>query len=225
MGMNWRLASRLSVVVCAVLVVLVIALVQRSPAPASIPNTNSTGSNSSASGLQNNSATSGLQGTDLGSTPAPNFSLTDQFGKQVSLSGMKGKPVILTFLYTHCPDICPLTAEKLHTALQGLGQQAQQVGVIAVSTDPKGDNVAAALSFSQAHNMQNYWHYLVGSQSQLSPVWSGYHIYAQAGQQVMTVNHSTGIFILDKQGNERIFLGDDFTPAQVTANLNTLLKQ
>jgi len=217
MGMNWRLASRLSVVVCAVLVVALIMLVQHHPAPVSTLNMNSTGSSGSTA--------SGLQGTDLGATPAPNFRLTDQYGKQVSLADLKGKPVVLTFLYTHCPDICPLTAEKLHTALQGLGQQAQQVGIIAVSTDPKGDTEAAALNFSQAHNMQNSWHYLIGSQSQLSPVWSDYHIYAQAGQKTMTVSHSTGLFIIDKQGNERVFLGDDFTPAQVTANLKTLLKQ
>ncbi|HEY4385227.1 MAG TPA: hypothetical protein VGN34_12255, partial [Ktedonobacteraceae bacterium] len=83
MGMNWRLASRLSVVVCAVLVVVLITLVQRHPAPVSTLNTSSTGSSSSTA--------SGLQGTDLGATPAPNFRLTDQFGKQVSLSDLKGK--------------------------------------------------------------------------------------------------------------------------------------
>jgi protein SCO1 len=213
MEMNWRLASRLSVITCAVLVVILVTLLQRQPTPASTLNTGTT---------DGNSAATGLQGTDLEGTPAPDFRLTDQFGKQVSLSDLKGKPVVLTFLYTHCPDICPLTAEKLHTALQGLGSQAQQVGVIAVSTDPKGDTIAAALSFSQAHDMENAWHYLIGSRNQLSPVWSNYGIYAQANQQA--ISHSTGIFLIDKQGKERIFLGDDFTPQQVTANLQTLLK-
>jgi protein SCO1/2 len=213
MGMNWRLASRLSVITCAVLVCIIILLVQRHPAPASQVNTTT-----------DTSTTSGLQGTDLGSTPAPDFRLTDQFGKQVSLSDLKGKPVVVTFLYTHCPDICPLTAEKLHTALQGLGAQSQQVGVIAVSTDPKRDSVAAALNFSQAHNMQNAWHYLVGTRAELSPVWSDYHIYAQSGLQD-AISHSTGIFIIDKQGHERIFLGDDFQPAQLTGNLQKLLKE
>src|ERR1700736_3805410 len=95
---NWRLASRLSVITLAVLVVLAVALLQRThtatPAPAS------TG------------ASSALQGSDLGNTPAPNFTLTDQAGKQISLAQFKGDPVILTFLYTNCPDQCPLTAEK-----------------------------------------------------------------------------------------------------------------
>jgi protein SCO1 len=212
MGMNWRLASRLSVITCAVLVIIMVTLLQRHPTPVATPEVDTT-----------TSSATGLQGTDLGATPAPDFRLTDQFGKQVSLSDLKGKPVVLTFLYTHCPDICPLTAEKLHTALQGLGQDAAKVGVIAVSTDPKGDTLAAALSFSQTHNMQNLWHYLIGSRTQLSSVWSDYHIYASPNQQ--TISHSTGVYLIDKQGNERIFLGDDFTPAQVTANLQKLLQE
>src|SRR5207245_9916824 len=92
-----------------------------------------------------------LQGSHTGSVPAPNFSLIDQSGKQVSLSHFKGKPVVLTFLYTHCPDVCPLTAEKLHTVMQNLGSNAQNVAVLAVSLDPKGDTPASVLNFSQVH--------------------------------------------------------------------------
>ena len=108
MSMNWRLASRFSVVTLAVLVVLVVMLFQRHAT--SVPATSS--SNSSVTN------TSSLQGTNLGSSPAPNFLLTDQSGKQVSLAEFKGKPVVLTFLYTNCPDQCPLTAEKLHATVQ-----------------------------------------------------------------------------------------------------------
>src|SRR5262249_14671779 len=56
---------------------------------------------------------SGLKGYDLGGVPAPGFSLRDQNGAAVSLGALAGGPVVLTFLYTHCPDECPLTAEKL----------------------------------------------------------------------------------------------------------------
>src|SRR5229473_5572613 len=147
--MNWRLASRLSVITLAVLVVVVVTIL----------GTRAGGVNSNASANPTpTTSASGLQGTDLGGTPAPDFHLTDQFGKPISLSQFQGKPVILTFLYTHCPDACPLTAEKLHAAMQSLGSQAQQVGVLAVSTDPKGDTKAAVLTFSKAHRMENYWH-------------------------------------------------------------------
>lgn len=214
MNINWRLASRLSVVTLALLVVVLVTLLQHrySSVPA-IPGNTGT----------NNSSASGLQGTDLGAQPAPGFSLTDQFGQQVALSQFKGKPVVLTFLYTSCPDQCPLTAEKLHTVIQSLGSAAQKIAVIAVSTDPKRDTTAAALDFSRKHNMQDYWHYLTGTQTTLSPIWTAYNVYAQ--QQQQTVNHSLGLYVIDKQGNERVFMDNDFTPAQLTTNLQALLKE
>src|SRR5690242_14255293 len=120
--MNWRLASRLSVITSAILVVIVVTIIQ-----------------------QRNISGSSLQGTGMGGSPAPNFRLTDQFGKSVSLAQFRGKPVVLTFLYTHCPDICPLTAEHLHSTMLELGKDAQNVAILAVSTDPLRDDQAAAL--------------------------------------------------------------------------------
>ncbi len=113
-GMNWRLASRLSVITLAILVIIVVTVIQQ------------------------HHSESRLQGTDLGGTPAPNFRLTDQFGHQISLQQFRGKPIVLTFLYTRCPDICPLTAERLHSTMLELGKDAHNVAVLAVTTDPKG---------------------------------------------------------------------------------------
>src|SRR2546427_10851708 len=166
--MNWRLASRLSVVTLAVLVVIVLAGL----------GTRAGVLTSNASNLTPAVNSSGLQGTDLGGVPAPNFRLTDQSGQPVSLSQFKGKPVVLTFLYTHCPDHCPLTAEKLHAVMLSMGSDAQRVGVVAVSTDPQRDTTAAALYFSQGHRMQKYWHYLPGTERELSPAWANYSGYA-----------------------------------------------
>lgn len=207
--MNWRLASRLSVITLALLVVVMVALLGvRNGTRGTTPNIN-----------QPN-----LQGTDLGGTPAPDFRLTDQFGKQVSLSQFKGKPVVLTFLYTHCPDVCPLTAEKLRIVMQNLGSDAQRVAVLAVSTDPKGDTPEAALNFSKTHKMVDYWHFLIGTREGLAPVWKAYGIYAEpANAKSGVVNHSFAVYVIDKQGRERVFLGDDFTPGQLTGDLRVLL--
>lgn len=216
--MSWRLASRLSVVTFAILVVVLVTILQQH----NISPTN-TGTTTTTTANTAGSTASGLQGTDLGNTSAPDFRLTDQFGKSVALSQFKGKPVVLTFLYTNCPDQCPLTAEKLHTTLQDLGPAAQNVGIIAVSTDPARDNTAAALKFSQEHNMQSYWHYLVGTHTELAPIWSVYHIYAQPQQQ--TVNHSLGLFLIDKQGHQRVFLDNSFEPTVLTNDLQILMKE
>ena len=215
--MNWRLASRLSVLTLAALVVIIVALL----------GTRTRGQTPTPSNITPTANQSGLQGTDLGGTPAPGFQLTDQFGKTITLSQFKGKPVILTFLYTHCPDQCPLTAEKLHAVMLNLGSQAQNVAVLAISTDPQRDTIAAATTFSNAHRMLDYWHYLIGTHAQLSPIWSSYAVYAAPTPTANggTVSHTTAIFIIDKQGRERIFLGDDATAAQITADLEILLKE
>ena len=213
MSMNWRIASRLSVVTLALLVVLVVAIY-------SLHNNTAAPAATTPSMDQ-----SGLQGTDLDSTLAPDFRLKDQFGKQVSLSQFKGRPTIVTFLYTHCPDVCPIVADKLHTALQTLGKDAPHVAVLAVSMDPKGDTVSAALNFSKAHKLVNSWHFLVGSLDQLAPVWSSYTVDAQAATNSGTVTHSTFVYLIDKEGRERVLLDNDFTVPQLTGDLKILLNE
>ena len=209
--MNWRLASRLSVITLAILVVILVTVIQQHKAVSTT--NNSTGAGTAV----------GMRGTDLENTPAPDFRLTDQFGKQVSLSQFKGKPVVLTFLYTHCPDVCPVTAEHLHTTMQQLGSAAHGVAVLAVSTDPRRDDMNAALSFSKTHNMQDYWHFLIGTQQELAPVWTHYSVSARQIQG--KINHSTAVYVIDRQGHERVYLGDDFTPAQLASDLNILLNE
>ncbi len=213
--MNWRLASRLSVLTLAVLVVIIVTIL----------GTHAQGtatSSSSVPPLVTDPA--GLQGTYLGSVAAPDFRLKDQTGRPVSLAQFKGQPVILTFLYTHCPNQCPLTAEKLHAVMQNLGAAAHNVAVLAVSTDPRGDTPTSALSFSRAHKMENYWHYLLGTQSQLAPVWSDYSVYATPTANGGTVNHTTAIFIIDKQGRERVLLDNSNSSDQITTDMRTLLQ-
>jgi protein SCO1/2 len=198
----------------ALLVVIVIVLVQHNATAAT---------QQAGQGPNATTASSNTQGVDLGGAPAPDFTLTDQTGQKVSLSQFKGKPVVLTFLYTHCPDVCPLTAEHLHTTMLQLGSQAKDVAVVAVSTDPKRDDQTAALNFTNAHNMQDYWHYLIGTSKQLSAVWSGYNIYAQAQQS--NVNHSMAVYVIDQQGKERTYFDTSFTSQQLTDSLKQLLNK
>ncbi len=211
MTMSWRLASRLSVITLALLVVLVIAVFSLRNETGGATNTNPANSQS------------GLQGTDLGSVPAPDFQLKNQFGNSISLAQFKGKPVVLTFLYTHCPDVCPLTAEKLHTTMQNLGKDAQQVAVLAVSMDPKGDTAATAQNFSKVHKLGDYFYYLLGTHDELAPVWASYSVDAQAATSSGAVSHSSAIYVIDKQGRERVLLDNSFSSSQLAADLKILL--
>ena len=97
------------------------------------------------------------------SSEAPDFALRDQDGTTVSMSSQRGRFTLVTFLYTNCPDVCPLIAEHLNTALRQLGTTRADTRVLAVSVDPKGDTPsavrqvrretppAAAISVSERH--------------------------------------------------------------------------
>jgi protein SCO1 len=167
-----------------------------------------------------------LRGTLLNDT-APAFTLRDQTGVDVSLAALRGRPVVLTFLYTHCPDVCPLTAEKLHTAAQSLGADAARVSWLAVSIDPSGDTPASATAFVAAHHLTGRLQFLLGGASQVSPIWNAYHIPVQPEAAVSgkptVVDHLLGLYLIDGAGRERVYMGDDFDPAVLSADLRLLM--
>jgi protein SCO1/2 len=167
-------------------------------------------------------ATTRLTGTDLGAMAAPGFQLSDQSGKPVSLQDLRGHPTVLAFLYTHCPDECPLTAEKLHTAAGMLGSQAGEVRWVAISVDPVGDTRETATTFVHTHRLDGTLRYLLGSREQLAPVWDAYHIGVTDGADG-EVMHAGALYLLDGQGRERVFLGADFDPKALAGDLRALL--
>jgi protein SCO1/2 len=177
-----------------------------------------------------------LAGTDLGALPAPDFTLTDQDGRTVQLAALRGRPVALTFLFTQCPDVCPLTAQKLRQVADRLGPDAGRVALVAVSTDPANDDAAAAQAFTAAHGLAGRWHYLVGSQAELAPVWAAYHLYVanaasdnpaeqavvrQTGRAV----HTDALYVIDRQGRQRTLLRSDFEPDALASTLKRLLSE
>lgn len=176
------------------------------------------------SASQVSGTSSPFQGTDLGATVAPTFQLVDQTGTNIALQQLHGSPVVLTFLYTTCPGPCPLTAEKLHTAAQTLGTQAKHVQWLAVSVDPKGDTPALATAFVKAHRLTGLLHFLLGNANQLQPVWKSYAVSSQPIAGGM-MTHSVGVYVIDAQGRERVYLDSSFTPAMLATDLHLLLKR
>ena len=173
-----------------------------------------------------------LKGTDLGKEPAPDFQLTDQNGTSVSLTGLRGKVVVLTFLYTHCPDVCPLIAEHLRATNEQLGDAANQVAFVAVSIDPANDTPAAIRTFDEAHRLRGSLIYLNGTPEQLEPVWKAYYIGVSGDTSPSSMathpellSHSSRVVVIDKAGKQRVNLGSDFDPADLAYNVRALLKE
>lgn len=164
-----------------------------------------------------------LAGTDLGATDAPDFTLTDGVnGHAVTLSAQRGQVVALTFLYTTCPDVCPLTATRFRAAQTELQGDSSRVTFIAVSVDPDRDTPTAVQVFSAAHGLASHWYYLVGGRAQLSPVWAAYGIGVQPGSS--TVTHNDAVYLIDARGRERALLHSEDLARHLTNDLRALLK-
>lgn len=159
--------------------------------------------------------------------PAPDFSLIDHKGQPFSLASSRGKVVALTFLYVHCPDVCPVIANKMAGSVAQLGPDAQNVDMLAVSMDPVGDTRLAVTEFTRAHGLDSYnnWHYLLGSPSELRGVWSGYHVDAQPDPSGSPfVGHSALIYLIDRAGKLRVILDANFAPADFLQDVKALLR-
>jgi protein SCO1/2 len=140
----------------------------------------------------------------------------------VSLAAQRGHWTLVTFLYTHCPDVCPLIAANLNQSLRLLDASRTGVRVLAVSVDPKGDTPAAVRAYVKRKHLVPQFHYLIGSRAQLAPVWATYHVAAQApGTGVVT--HVAYTMLVDPQGKERLVYDAQVKAAQVVHDLRLLL--
>lgn len=152
---------------------------------------------------------------------APQIALRDENGRTIRLSSLRGKTVFVTFLYTHCPDVCPLIATHLDSALRRLGPGRTGVRVLAVSVDPKGDTPASARRFVRQHDLLPEFHFLLGTRRQLSRIWAAYHVAAGPGPED-TINHSAYTLLVDPAGRERVIYDATVKPADVVHDLRVL---
>ncbi|MGI8554492.1 MAG: SCO family protein [Dehalococcoidia bacterium] len=167
-----------------------------------------------------------LMGTDLKRQAAPDFHLRDGSGQAYTLSQFKGKAVVLTFLYTHCPDYCPLTAELLRHADESAGHPKNAV-YLAVSVDPTGDTPKSVATFNAQHHLDELgerWHYLIGSLPELESVWHSYYVDASPEVGVNGGGHSSVLFFIDRQGNERSLSEIDASAESIARNVLILTK-
>jgi protein SCO1 len=148
---------------------------------------------------------------------APPISLHDDQGRAVRLADFRGKWVAVAFLYTHCPDVCPLIAQNLNNALA----HAPDLRVVAVSVDPKGDTPVAVRAYTKSHRLTATFHYLIGSRSQLQPVWRAWHVATVPGPS-KTVTHSAFEVLVDPSGRERAYYDAKVTAADVLHDLKHL---
>jgi protein SCO1 len=153
---------------------------------------------------------------------APNFTLHDQHGQLVSLARERGWYVLITFLYVHCRNVCPIIAGQVNEALRELGPARNEVRVLAVSVDPKGDTPAAVRHFIAVHRLLPQFLYLTGTAKALEPIWREYHVASTGTGATLAVSHTAIELLLDPQGTPRLIYDSRITAADLVHGLQTL---
>jgi protein SCO1/2 len=161
------------------------------------------------------------KGLTVPAKTAPAFTLRDDTGRRVTLASQRGGYTLVTFIYTHCPDVCPLIAANLNKALQELPKT--KVSVLAVSVDPKGDTPASVRAYIKMKRLVPRFHYLIGTKAQLAPVWKAYDVAAVAADKSI-VDHIAYTVLIDPKGTERLVYDAQIHAADVVHDLRTLTR-
>lgn len=165
-------------------------------------------------------------GTDLTGTQfGKPLSLTDHTGKLRNMNDFKGKVVVLFFGYTHCPDVCPTTMSDLKQTMKLLGDKANDVQVLFVTVDPERDTKEVLAQFVPGFDPRFIG--LRGTVEEVSANLSEYKVYAakvsEPGKSGYTMDHSAGLYVFDKTGAPRIYLGYGEKPENIAHDLRLLL--
>lgn len=178
-------------------------------------------------GAQQSAAGDGFFGTlAVPAKPAPPIDLHNYMGQPVTLGEYRGKAVLVTFLYTNCPNICPLITANLRVVLKLLGAEQAKVQIIAVSVDPRGDTPAAVARFLQAHEMTGRMQYLIGSATQLSRAWAAWSVGStrEVGQPDV-IAHSALVYGITASGKLKTIYPATFEPSQIVHDVPRLAAQ
>src|SRR5579862_3693618 len=158
--------------------------------------------------------------------PAPPLdTLRNYNGASFSLGAQHGKAVFLTFLYAHCPDVCPLIASHLHSAYVSLPAAIRRrVAIVAVSVDPRGDTPGEVAAFVHEHELTGEASYLIGSAGRLAPVWKTWNVGSQRDvDHPDLVNHTALIYGISARGRIRTIYPANFTGRQIAHDVPRLL--
>jgi protein SCO1/2 len=147
---------------------------------------------------------------------APDFALTDQDGEPISMRDFRGRPVLVTFLYTTCDDTCPIQAQTVRGALDRLGHD---VPAIAVAVDPPRDTPERARAFLSKQRALGRIDFVLGTRAELRPLWRGYGIRPQS----VTQEHQARFTLVDARGYQRVgYPGSLATPEDLAHDLALL---
>jgi len=130
------------------------------------------------------------------------FHLEDENGKPVSDQDMKGRPFLVFFGFTHCPDVCPTTLFEISQLMQKLGKDADRTGALFITVDPERDTPAVIKDYLS--NFDPHVHGLTGDPASIEATIKAYRVYAKKvplDHGDYTMDHTAVVYLMDKDGH------------------------
>ena len=150
---------------------------------------------------------------------APQFDLTDETGRRIRMSDFRGRPAVVTFLYTTCEETCPSQAQVIKGAFAELGRD---LPAVAVAVDPPRDTPERARRFISEQRMNDRLRFALGDRDELRPVWRGFAVEPQREN----LEHTGRLVLVDSDGVPRVaYPIDQATPERIAHDLLILLRQ
>ncbi len=160
-------------------------------------------------------------------TAVPDFKLIDQNGKTFQFNSKRGNLVLTTFIFTTCPDVCPLFTAKFATIQRALDERKfKDYWLLSITTDPEQDNAAVLKDYANRFKAdENHWSFLTGTRADLAKTWKAFGVNVtktEAGQ----VFHTALTTLIDRRGNRRIdYYGDKWLEKEVLKDIQWLRSQ
>ena len=158
--------------------------------------------------------------------PAPGFTLTSQDGAPFTLAGLRGKVVALAFIYTECPDICPLLTQTMVQVQDALGADfGAKIAFVSITLAPEHDTPEVLKDYAQFWGAKTRgWSFLTGSPEAVREVTRHYGVFA-AKNEAGGVDHAQLTSIIDGEGQIRVqYLGARFDPEEFRRDLLDLVQ-
>lgn len=152
------------------------------------------------------------------------FQLTDQNGKAVTDKSLKGKPTLIFFGYTHCPDVCPTSLFEISEVLRVMGKDADKVNAIFISVDPERDTPATMKDYLSSFDP--HLQGLSGDPAETAKVVTSYRVYAKkvpTKDGDYTMDHTALIYLMDRDGRFVSPFNLKRTPEEAAADLRKYL--
>ena len=152
------------------------------------------------------------------------FQLTDQAGQAVTDQNLKGKPTLIFFGFTHCPDVCPTSLFEISEVLRAMGGDADRVNAYFISVDPERDTAAAMKDYLSSFDP--HLKGLTGDPDAVAKVISSFRVYAKKvplKDGDYTMDHTALIYLMDRDGKFVAPFNLKRTPEAAAADLKRYL--